>query len=256
MSLQRKSSTILNPDPWHNYRLARNQPPHGGTMFVRDFMTKKPISLSPDDNLPLAINVSRKNHIRHLPVVDEYGKLVGIVVEKDLLSNQPSPATTLSVYEIYALLESLRIRQIMSRPVITVTGDCPIEEAARIMVENKISCLPVMDGEKLVGIITETDVFKVLVEVLGGHEDGFRFTLRMPEKVGALSAASGAIAEAGGNIVAVTSTGVRDGQREVMIKETGADRSQLSELIEKSGVEIIDMRSSSRFQPILFGKPG
>jgi uncharacterized protein with ACT and thioredoxin-like domain len=78
----------------------------------------------------------------------------------------------------------------------------------------------------------------------------------MPEKVGALSAASGAIAEAGGNIVAVTSTGVRDGQREVMIKETGADRSQLSELIEKSGVEIIDMRSSSRFQPILFGKPG
>ena len=145
-------------------------------MFVKNFMTYNPVVISPDDNFPQAMNVIRKRKIRHLPVI-ERDKLVGIVVEKDLLSNQPSPATTLSLYEIYSLLETLRIRQIMSRPVITVAGDCPLEEAARIMVENKISCLPVMEGDKLVGIITETDVFKVLVEVLGGKEDGVRLTL-------------------------------------------------------------------------------
>src|SRR5512147_1058007 len=124
-------------------------------MFVRSYMTRNPITVSPDANFPQAISLVRKHKIRHLPVL-ENDRLVGIVVEKDLLSNQPSPATTLSVYEIYSLLETLRVRQIMSRPVITVEGDCPVEEAARIMLENKISCLPVMEGEKLIGIITET----------------------------------------------------------------------------------------------------
>ncbi len=152
-------------------------------MFVRSYMTVDPVSVSPDDNFHQAMHTLRKRGVRHLPVLEK-GRLVGIVVEKDLLTNQPSPATTLSLYEIYSLLETLRVRQIMSRPVITVEGDCPLEEAARIMVEHKISCLPVMDGEKLVGIITETDVFKALVEVLGGEEQGLRFVLRVPDRVG------------------------------------------------------------------------
>jgi acetoin utilization protein AcuB len=222
-------------------------------MFVNDFMTKNPITISPDDNLPQAIHISRKSKIRHLPVVDDNGKLVGIVVEKDLLSNQPSPATTLSVFEVYSLLESLRVRQIMSKPVITVTGDCPIEEAARIMVDNKISCLPVMDGDQLVGIITETDVFCVLVELLGGHEESFRFTLRVPDEVGRLSAITNAIANAGGNIVAVTGRPFSEEHDEVMIKETGADPTVLKEAIQDLNVEIRDMRSSYRYQPRLFG---
>jgi acetoin utilization protein AcuB len=174
-------------------------------------------------------------------------------VEKDLLSNQPSPATTLSVFEVYSLLESLRVRQIMSKPVITVTGDCPIEEAARIMVDNKISCLPVMDGDQLVGIITETDVFCVLVELLGGHEESFRFTLRVPDEVGRLSAITNAIANAGGNIVAVTGRPFSEEHDEVMIKETGADPTVLKEAIQDLNVEIRDMRSSYRYQPRLFG---
>jgi acetoin utilization protein AcuB len=221
-------------------------------MLVKTFMTHHPISVSPNDNFPQAMSVIRKRKIRHLPVVDK-DKLVGIVVEKDLLSNHPSPATTLSLYEIYSLLESLRIRQIMSRPVITVEGDCPLEEAARIMVENKISCLPVMDGEMLVGIITETDVFKVLVEVLGGREDGIRLTLRLPDRAGELASISRQIADAGGNVVAVTTTSVADGKRETMIKETGADRDKVAELLEKSGVEVVDMRATLPYEPRLFG---
>lgn len=220
-------------------------------MFVRTFMTPKPFTISPDASLPQAISTIRKNKVRHLPVV-ENGKLVGIVVEKDLLSNQPSPATSLSVYEIYSLLEALRVRQIMSKPVITVTPDWPIEEAARVMVEKKISCVPVMEGDELVGIITETDVFKILVDVLGGQEAGFRLTLRMPDKVGALASLAGKVAALGGNLQAVTTYHrLEGGNRDVMVKEIGADQEALKKMLEGENLEVLDLRSSSRCQPRL-----
>lgn len=221
-------------------------------MFVKTFMTQNPVFVAPTDNFPKAMDVIRKRRIRHLPVVEK-GKLVGIIVEKDLLSNQPSPATTLSLYEIYSLLESLRIRQIMSQPVITVEGDCPLEEAARIMVENKISCLPVMDGEALVGIITETDVFKVLVEVLGGNEEGVRITLRLPDRAGELADISRQIADLGGNIIAVTTTSMEDGKRETMIKEIGASPDQIEALMKQKEFEVIDLRTTGPYAPRLFG---
>jgi acetoin utilization protein AcuB len=216
-------------------------------------MTPNPITITPDTSFPQALSTMRKNKIRHLPVV-ENDRLVGIVVESDLLSNQPSPATTLSVYEIYSLLEGLRVRQIMTHPVLTAEVDWPIEEAARVMVENKVSCLPVMKGEKLAGIITETDIFKVLVEVLGGEEGGYRMTLRMPERVGELAALANQLAEIGGNIVAVTSSALLDsGEREVLIKETGANPESLKRMMEGSGLTIKDMRQTTKVQPRLFG---
>jgi acetoin utilization protein AcuB len=221
-------------------------------MFVRSFMTQKPTTVSPDTSFPQAVTLLRKNKIRHLPVIDD-GYLVGIIVEKDLLSNQPSQATTLSVYEIYSLLENLRVRQMMTHPVITVEGDCPVEEAARIMVENKISCLPVMDGTTLIGIITETDIFKVLVAVLGGQERGFRMTVKLPDQVGELAAISSKIAELGGNIVAVTTLHNPEiKKREVMIKEVGANSELLLNYITNCGVEVIDLRTSEKYQPKLF----
>jgi acetoin utilization protein AcuB len=221
-------------------------------MFVRAYMTPDPVFVSPDDNFHQATHMLRKQGVRHLPVLEK-NRLVGIVVEKDLLSNQPSQATTLNLYEIYSLLETLRIRQIMSRPVYTVEGDCPLEEAARIMVEHKVSCLPVMDGEKLVGIITETDVFKALVEVLGGEEEGLRFILRAPEKVGVLATITNKIAEAGGSILAITNSRVdKSGYRKVMLKETGARREALLRLEEGTDVIVEDVRPTSRYMPRLF----
>jgi acetoin utilization protein AcuB len=220
-------------------------------MFVRTYMTVNPVFVSPDDNFHQAMHVLRKQGVRHLPVLEK-NHLVGIVVEKDLLSNQPSPATTLSLYEIYSLLETLSIRQMMSRPVITIEGDCPLEEAAHIMVENKISCLPVMDGETLVGIITETDVFKALVEVLGGKAEGLRFVLRVPDQVGQLAMLANRVAEAGGNILAVTNTKATAGYREVMIKETGARNEALKHLGKDMDVVILDVRPTSRVEPRLF----
>jgi acetoin utilization protein AcuB len=222
-------------------------------MLVRDYMTPNPITVGPDVSFPEAVSILRKRRIRRLPVV-ENGRLVGLVVEEDLLSNQPSPATTLSIHEMYGLLERLRMRQIMTRPVYTVEGDCPIEAAAHIMVENKISCLPVMEGDTLIGIITETDIFKTLVEVLGGSEGGLRLTVRLPERVGELARLSGLVAEAGGNIMAVTTTRLHeDGTREVTIKEGGCDQQALMDLLNQSGFEVVNIFATQQCQPTPFG---
>jgi acetoin utilization protein AcuB len=129
-----------------------------------------------------------------------------------------------------------------------------MEEAARIMVARKIGCLPVMEGERLLGIITETDIFKTLVEVLGGEEIGTRLILHLPERVGELARATSQIAEAGGNIIAVTTSRIlEDSQREVTIKESGADPETLKNLLKSSGTIVVDLRWSAQYQPRLFG---
>lgn len=218
-------------------------------MLVRDYMTPNPITIAPKSNFPEAMRLMRDNGIHRLPVV-EGGELVGIVVEEDLLSNQPSPATTLSVFEVYSLLDRLRVEQIMTSPVVVVSPDCPLEEAARALIEHQIGALPVMDGDELVGIITETDIFKAMVEVLGGHEQGYRIVVRVPERVGELSRLAGVVAEAGGNILALTTSKIReDGGRDVTIKESGADESALRSLFEREELQVLDLRSTAECGP-------
>ncbi len=218
-------------------------------MFVRDFMTRDPLTVTPEVSHPEAIALMHNHRIRRLPVISK-GKLVGIVSEKDLLSNQPSPATTLSVYEIYSLLSRLHMQDIMVKPVVTVEGDCPMEEAACIMVSRSIGCLPVLDGDKLVGIITETDVFRALVEVLGGKEAGLRVVVRVPERVGELARLAADVAGAGGNFVAVTSSQVLEGTyRESTFKITGLKADQLRALFTQRGLEVVDVRPLTTYEP-------
>ena len=113
-------------------------------MLVKDRMTPNPVTITPDTSFPDAFRIIREKRIRHLPVVDKKGKLIGIVAQTDLLHASPSSATTLTVFEINYLLANLHIQEVMSSPPITVSEDAPLEEAARVMVEKKISCLPVM----------------------------------------------------------------------------------------------------------------
>jgi acetoin utilization protein AcuB len=222
-------------------------------MFVRDYMTHDPLTIPPETTHPDAVTLMRKHRIRRLPVISK-GQLVGIVSEQDLLSNQPSPATSLSVYEIIELLAKLRIQDIMVKPVMTVEGDCPMEEAACIMVSKKIGCLPVMDGDRLVGIITETDIFRALVEVLGGKEPGHRVVVRMPERVGELARLTADIADAGGNIVAITSSQVLEGSfRENTIKVTGITPEALRTVIAKRNLQLLDIRAFTTYEPRMCG---
>ncbi len=172
-------------------------------MLVKDRMTPNPVTITPDTSFPDAFRIIREKRIRHLPVVDKKGKLVGIVTRTDLLHASPSAATTLSVFEINYLLANLHIQEVMSSPPITVSEDAPIEEAAQVMVKKKIGCLPVMHNGVLVGMITETDIFETFVEILGGGEATLRVTVRVPDVRGELARLAGVIAQLGGNICSV-----------------------------------------------------
>lgn len=169
-------------------------------MLVKDRMTPNPIVISPDASHPEAMRILHKEKFRYLPVVDKAGKAVGMVTETDLVHAAPSSATSLSIYEMNYLLANLTVKDVMSSPVITVAEDAPIEEAARLMIDKGIGCLPVMRGDQLVGVITETDIFRTFVEILGGGDNVLRVTLRSPNMPGELARLANLIAKLGGNL--------------------------------------------------------
>lgn len=175
-------------------------------MIISRVMTKNPIFVHPELSVNDARALMDKERISRLPVLDKHQKLVGIVTKKDMLKAGPSPATSLDMYEISYLLSKLKIEKIMEKKVITVQENEVVEEAARIMADHDISCLPVMKGELLVGIITGTDLFRVFVNAFGARHPGVRITLSLPERPGQLAKLAGAIAEKGGNIVSFVSS--------------------------------------------------
>ena len=170
-------------------------------MFVGERMSRPVISVSPDAPIHEVLAMFRKEHIRRAPVM-KTGKLVGIVSERDLLNASPSSATTLSVWELNYLISKVTVKDVMSKKVITVDQDTPIEEAARIMADRKIGGLPVTSGGKVVGMITETDLFKVLLELMGARHKALRVTATIPERPGELAKVTKAIASNGGDFIA------------------------------------------------------
>lgn len=212
-------------------------------MLVRERMSKHPLTVKPDAPVDATLKRMRDEKVRRFPVVDEDGKLVGMVSEKDLLYAAPSPATSLSVYEMHYLYSRIKVAEVMQRNVITVPDDAPIEEAARIMVDNKIGGLPVMRNGELVGIITETDIFKAFMEMLGARDPGLRLTLLCPERRGLLAELSSAIAELGGNIISLgTFYGEDAVSTFITIKVSGVDQEKLLERLRPHVLEISDVR--------------
>jgi acetoin utilization protein AcuB len=166
-------------------------------------MSPNPVTVTAGTSFPEALRIIREKEIRHLPVVDEDGKLVGVAAQTDLVHASPSTTSSMTVFEANFLLANLHIGDVMSTPPITVHEEAPLEEAARVMVEKRISCLPVMRAGELVGMITETDIFKTFVEVLGGEDASLRVTVRVPHARGELARVTGVIAGLGGNICSV-----------------------------------------------------
>lgn len=215
-------------------------------MLVKDRMTPNPVTITPETSFPEAFHILREKKIRHLPVVDKKGKLVGIVAQTDLLHASPSSATTLSVFEVNYLLANLQVREVMTSPPITVSEDAPLEEAARVMVEKKIGCLPVMRNDELVGLITETDIFKAFVEILGGGEASLRVTLRVPDVRGELARLAGMIAQLGGNICSVASFRGEDPEHVyITFRLEGVDEEVLIPTLKAAGEEIVHVCCAS-----------
>lgn len=171
-------------------------------MLVKDRMTPEPVTITPFTSFPEAVRIMREKEIRHLPVMEE-DKLVGVVSWTDLLHALPSMAKTLSGFETNYLLANLHIQEVMSSPAITVPEDAPLEEVARLMVDEEIGCLPVVRNGAMVGLITEADIFETFVEILGGENASLRVTVRIREKRGELARLAGMISGMGGDICSV-----------------------------------------------------
>ncbi|HRE49252.1 MAG TPA: CBS domain-containing protein [Aggregatilineales bacterium] len=218
-------------------------------MLVGQHMTQPVQTITPHTNFREVRDLMHNKGIRRLPVVD-HGKLVGIVTETDVMSTAPSPATTLSVYEIYTLLDRLEARQFMKHPVLAVAPDCPLQDAAQIMITHKIGCLPVVRATDVVGIITETDVMRVIVEMLGGGTQGCHFTVRIKDEPGTLAALCAAVANAGGNIISLAA---RAGSNEVTVKEQGANLEQLKKNLSEAKADLIVLQDGKPYTALHFG---
>ncbi|MCW3489874.1 CBS and ACT domain-containing protein [Dethiobacter alkaliphilus] len=172
-------------------------------MLIEDRMTKDVITVSPDTTVPDALNLMEEKDVRHLPVVDK-GRLSGIVSMLDLVRATPSPATSLSIWELNYLLAKLPVQDVMTKDVISVRPDTPIDDAALLMRTNKIGGLPVVKEEQVVGIVTETDIFSAVLEMFGVTRGGLRLTLELPDQHGALVKAAEMFRNFGVNVVSLT----------------------------------------------------
>ncbi len=169
-------------------------------MLVRDHMTPDPVTITPQNTIADAFALLRENKIRRLPVVDK-GKLVGIMTERDLGDVSPSSATSLSIFEINYLLSKMTIDKVIKKQkLITIVPDAYVEEAALLMRQHGIGALPVVEDGRLVGIITESDIFDAFIEIMGLNEPGTRLNLEAEDKPGELAKVVSIIFKHGGDV--------------------------------------------------------
>jgi acetoin utilization protein AcuB len=212
-------------------------------MLVGERMSHPVLTVSPDLPVQEALARMRKEKVSRYPVVDKKGKLVGIVSDDDLLNASPSDATTLAVWEVSYLLSKITVERVMSKNVITVTEDTPIEEAARTMADHRVSGLPVVRGGAIVGIITQTNIFQMFLEMLGAREPGLRVTAIVKEEPGKLNQLTQAISAAGGNIISLsTFSGVSSQDRQVTIRVSQMDSNTIRKALLPIVEEIRDLR--------------
>jgi len=214
-------------------------------MLVKERMSRPVITIYPESTMQDALNLMKKEHVRRLPVVNHRGELVGIVTETDLDRASPSEATTLSVWEIRELVSKVKVERIMVRDVVTIEDNTPIEEAARIMSDSDISGLPVMHDGKLVGLITETDLFKVFLELFGARYPGVRLTVEVSRGPGQLAKITQAVLEKGGDIVALgTFLGETADTGTITFKVHGVPKEELIQAITPVVLRILDVRDT------------
>ena len=202
-------------------------------MIIADRMRKNPITATPDMSISEASSKMKAEKIHRMPVLDEDKHLVGVISEKDILLAAPSPASTLSAYEINYLLSRLKVKNIMSRNPLTITKDTTIEEAVKLMAENDLSCLPVMEDGFLVGIVSKSNLLKILLEMLGDKYPGIRVEALVEDKVGVVSSLSDQFATAGINIISLgTLEGPSPNLRVLTFKLGNATEEQVRKIME------------------------
>ncbi len=216
-------------------------------MLVQGWMTTEVTTVDEDASIMKASIVMKEKKIRCLPVVDKTGKLVGIVSDRDLRDAAPSKATTLDVYELNYLLASMKIKDVMTKDLVFVRPDETVEFAAILMLENKISSLPVVNKRSdLIGVITQTDIFKVLIETAGVYAGGIQFALSLEDRAGSIREPADVIRSFGGRIVSIFSTRqtAEEGRRNVYIRCTSLPEDKLRALVKELEHKFLVLYSS------------
>ncbi len=191
-------------------------------MFVSKWMTKKVITIGLDEGVTDVIRIMREKKIKHLPVV-EGERLVGIISDRDIKEYCPSKATTLDVYELHYLLAKTKVKEVMKTEVITTSPDTPVEEAAMIMHDRNIGCLPVMEDKRLAGIISDRDIFRVLIDITGVRHGGIRVYLTVEDRPGSVRKVADIIRRHGFRLQSILTSyeGVKEEYRDIVIRTKG-----------------------------------
>lgn len=208
-------------------------------MFVINRMTKNPMTVTADTKVDEVAHLMKKHNFRRLPVVDD-GKLVGFLSDSDLMRVAPSPATTLSRYEINSLLAKICVRDIMKKDVVSVNVGATIEKAALIMYKNKIGGMPVVSNMgAVVGVITETDIFKTFVDVMGLADGKTRITLEVTDKIGVVKDIAEIFGQAGVSIDSLITCKKEDNKYEIVIRGDITNIDDIKAKLEAKGYKVI-----------------
>ncbi len=207
-------------------------------MFVKSKMTSNPFTVSPTQTILDAQELITKYGVKRLPVVKN-GKLVGLVSKSDIIHYTPSKATSLSMGEISYLLAKTKISSIMTKNPLTISPNALLEEAATLMRSKDVGCLPVVEDQKLVGILTESDLLDAFIELLGFNEPGTRLTIEADDAPGILSELTGIFAEFSANITHVAVYRGNLGKSDVVVGTNSLNTAGIEQSLESHGYKVV-----------------
>jgi acetoin utilization protein AcuB len=188
-------------------------------MFVSDWMTREVLTLDTEDFVSEAVRLLKEKDIKHLPVL-KGGLLEGIISDRDIRDHMPSKGGKLDLYELHQIFHSTKVSDIMKARVRTTSPDTPVEEAAMMLFDNNIGCLPVMDSEKLVGIISDRDIYRALVDISGVRHGGHRVTATIPDRPGSIRDIANIVRSSGFSLMGILTSyeGAEKGLRRVVLR--------------------------------------
>ena len=213
-------------------------------MYVKNFMRKDPVTIGPEASFYEARALIHEKGVRHLPVIDKHNRIVGLVTDRDIREASPSDATMLSVQELHYLLGKLKVSAIMTPgdKLITVTPNTMIEKAAQLMHDNKVGCLPVLDGKELVGIITEADILETFVDVMGLREKGTRITTALEDEPGVMHDVLEVFKRHNVNLISVVAPSYKmEGKRMVVFRIRTQEPDEIVQELEKLGYQVVSV---------------
>ena len=226
-------------------------------MYVKDHMTKNPVTVTPDTSVSKVLELMQKGHFHRVPVVDENGVLQGLITEGVVTEASGQNTTSLSIFELNYLLSRTSVKEIMIKDVKTVTENQFVEQAAQLMLDARINVLPVVDDEnKVIGIITEKDIFKTFVDLLGLKQQGTKFVIKMENKPGLLAKAASLLAENDANVEALGVYQNEERGAEFFVKATGTiEVEAMTKILKENGLNVTVVVQTTKDGNVVFYDP-